>query len=313
MHPSGYCVWFNDKSVGNLITGEVCPHCKRTAGHKYTCQNFTESETPGASSRPKVYNAVAILYHRSTNLNFITFTLPSKPGRQTYQVSPYCEDTGDLAVTKIFSKMMEAIAVKVKRSARPNQVSKFSYVWCSEAQMERQAKFGGVGDLHFHLVTNQYIDIQWLQATWSAYFPDCQDHRNSVHLEPIPPGINSVPAYMAKYMGKGSCRRIYSRRYGCSRDLSALVPIRLNHLPDSLQAITQKIYTQANGYESVCYYFNTAEILARYGRFMSDEKDFNVTRGGRNFTPGAIASRKFVREIKENQRRHAAEVGLIDF
>jgi hypothetical protein len=221
--------------------------------------------------------------------------------------------TGDLVVTAMFSRILETISIRVKRGSPPNGIKRFSYVWVSEAQMKRQAKFGGIGDLHFHLVTNQRIDIRWLQATWASYFPWDRDNKNSVHVDPIPAGINSVPAYLSKYLGKGSARRIHSRRFSCSRDLSGLAPIHLNHLPDSLQPISQRIFQTPTGYESCIYYFNTADVLRRYARFMTDEKDFQGTRGGRNFTPSAIQSRRFTREVRQHQEQHAREVGVIRF
>lgn len=310
LHPSGYCVWYNDKSKGNLITGERCPLCGRTAGHHYDCIYFKEKQVTG-SSRPKLYNAISVLRQISTaDMYFYTFTLPSRPGEKTYQISPHCRDTGDLVVTATFSKLLEAVAARIKRSSRPNEEKKFSYVWIAEAQMKRQAKFGGIGDLHFHLVTNQRIDITWLQSTWSAYF-STPENRHSVHAEPIPRAINSIPAYLAKYLGKGSPRRIYSRRYSSSQDLSAFRPITLRTLPSDLQPIRTKILPQASGYEVTVSYFNTEAVLKRYGRIMREEHEFQVTRSGQNFTPSAINSRKFKREIVENQRRYAAKVGLI--
>lgn len=311
LHPSGYCVWYNDKAKGNLITGERCPLCGRTAGHHHDCLYFKETGSTGASSRPKLYNAISVLRELSTaDMYFYTFTLPSRPGEKTYQISPHCRDTGDLFVTATFSKMLEAIAARIRRGARPNETKKFSYAWVAEAQMQRQAKFGGIGDLHFHLVTNQRLDITWVQATWSAYF-NTPDNRHSVHADSIPRQINSIPAYLAKYMGKGSPRRIYSRRYSSSQDLSAFRPITLNALPSDLQPIRQRQIAQATGYEVWVSYFNTEAVLQRYGRVMRQEHEFSAVRQGAKFSPAAIASRKFNREIKERQRRYASEVGLL--
>ncbi len=312
LHPSGYCVWFNQSSGANLITGVKCPECKRTAGHKYTCTQFKESETGGRSSRPKLYNSTAVLWARDHDIKFFTFTLPSRPGHKTYQIDPHCKDTGDLQVTATFSKLLESVAVRIKREAPPNGRTKFSYVWVAEAQMARQEKFGGIGDLHFHLVTNAYIDIRWIQALWSSYFPD-PENRNSVHLEPIPTNVRSIPAYLCKYLGKGSNRQIFSRRFGCSRDLSALEPIHIQYLPAAIQPITQKIVTQPNGYESCLYYFNTAETLEIYSRYMIDEKNFKGTRQGQNFTPSAIASRAFKRERVQTAKAYRQKHGIIEF
>jgi hypothetical protein len=305
LHPSGYCVWFNENSTGNLISGVACPLCRRVAGHKPDCPYYVENETTGASSRPKLYDATSVLWAQSKNVYFITFTLPSLPGKKTFQSSPHCADTGDLAITKIFSKQLEAIARRYARRGK-----RFSYVWISEAQMKRQKKFGGIGDLHFHLVTNQRIEIKWLQAAWSGYFPGAPS-KNSVHIESLPAGINSVPAYLVKYLGKGAARRIFSRRFSCSRDLSRLAPIRITHIPDDLKAITEKIITTPSGYEVCLYFFNTQEILEQYGAYMIDEKDYQGTRSGAKFSKSEIESRRFTREIKQNQRRHAEQNGLL--
>jgi hypothetical protein len=303
-------VWFTEKSSGNLVPGNKCPDCGRIAGHYYTCPNF-EIKEGGKSSRSKLYNATSIL-SISDQMYFWTFTLPSRPGEKIYQVSPFDQETGDIAVTAKFSKLLEAIAIKIKRSAPPNGINKFSYAWVSEAQMKRQAKFGGVGDIHYHLVTNRRIDVQWCQSLWDSYFPGCDTWKNSVHVEPVPRDVRSIPAYMCKYMAKGSQRPIYSRRFNCSRDLSALAPIHLTWLPD-LEAITTKIVTTPTGHETAMYYFNTSQVLHRYGAVMATEKTFQTTRGGKQFTVDAIASRAFNREIKQNQAKYRLKHGLIKF
>lgn len=309
LHPSGYCVWFNEKSGGNLITGVGCPVCKRTAGHHYECPHYVAKDTPGASSRPKLYNSTAILWARSKRVYFVTFTLPSRPGAKTYQRSPHCPETGDLAIAKKFSMQLEAIARQCKRRDK----GKFSYAWVSEAQMKRQKKFGGIGDLHYHLLTNQRLDIQWLQSCWNGYFPDCEPSKNSVDVQLIPKMVDSIPAYLCKYLGKGAARRIHSRRFMCSRDLSALVPIHVTHLLSDLEPITSKIVSTPTGHEVALYYFNTTEVLELYGAYMMDEKDYKGTRSGAEWTPAAIESRRFNREIKQNQRKYALETGLIPF
>jgi hypothetical protein len=311
LHPSGYCVWFNENSGGNLITGAACPICRRTAGHHPECLYYKDSDVTGASSRPKLYNATSILWAKNPVVYFITFTLPSRPGLKTYQASPRCPDTGDLAVTSKFSQCLDAIRLHVKRKKKNQRIS---YTWVAEIQMKRKAKYGGPGDLHFHLVTDQRLPVKWLRALWHGYFPDCNNTSGGgVDIKVIPTGVDSVPAYLAKYLGKGSDRRLFCRRFARSRDLSSLVPVHLSALPASLEPIRTTIVSQANGYETALYYFNTREILEEYGAAMMDEKKFQVTRGGREFTAAAIASRKFNREIKQNKKRYAETVGLLPF
>lgn len=203
---------------------------------------------------------------------------------------------------------LEAIARQCKRRNK----GKFSYVWISEAQMKRQKKYGGIGDIHWHLLTNQRIDIKWLQSCWNGYFPGTTS-KNSVDVQLIPKMVDSIPAYLCKYLGKGSQRRIFSRRFNCSRDLSRMVPIHVSTLPGDLQPITATFVTTPTGHEVAQYYFNTGDVLELYGAYMIDEKDYKVTRGGAKFTAGEIEARRFRREIKENQRRYAEEVGLLPF
>ena len=83
------------------------------------------------------------------------------------------------------------------------------------------------------------------------------------------------------------------------------------HTPDDLKAITEKIITTPSGYEVCLYFFNTQEILEQYGAYMIDEKDYQGTRSGAKFSKSEIESRRFTREIKQNQRRHAEQNGLL--
>lgn len=256
------------------------------AGHLSTCPLFKENEKSGTSSRSKLYNSTSVLWCKSQRINFFTFTLPSlhnSPTCGVYQRSPTCKETGDLAITAKFSKLLEAISIRQKRSGQ-----RFSYVWVSEAQMKRQKKFGGIGDLHFHLVTDAYIEIAWLQNAWGGHVGESN---NSVDVQSIPKSVQSIPAYLVKYLGKGSQRYIYSRKFNCSRDLSAFVPIHIARLPD-VDLITEKIITQPSGYESCMRYYNTAECLELFGCYMLDQKRFNVTRTSKKLTDRLIRLEK---------------------
>jgi len=84
--------------------------------------------------------------------NFLTFTLPSRQNG-TYQAAPDCEKTGDLAVKANFSKLLEALTVKLKRDPAFKGFE-FAYCWASEIQESRRAKFGGCGEIHFHMLSN---------------------------------------------------------------------------------------------------------------------------------------------------------------
>lgn len=324
LHPSGYCAWYNESSGGNLLIGTACPVCHKVAGHHFTCKFFKHEEQTGSNSRPKLYNATSLLWHKSQSIKFFTFTLPGATvesvcdckvcrsgnnneritAKGVFQTTATCELTGDLAVTAKFSMLLENISVNVKR----NSGEKFSYVWVSEAQMKRQKKFGGIGDIHYHLVTDAYVDIRWLQAAWSNH---TGHSKNSVDVQSIPKNVRSIPAYLVKYLGKGSQRFIYSRRFSCSRDLSSMVPVHMRFLPTDLVPISEKIITQPNGYETCLRYYNTSEIIERFGKVMHLEKDFKTKQSDRNFTASAIEGRKFKRDRVQRQQQYEQEQGLI--
>lgn len=293
LHPSGYCVYYHDASSKNLKPGEPCLFCGMVAGHKSYCSLYVEKKNENNHSRVKLFDRCAVLWHRATKCNFFTFTLPPTPGKKTYQVTADCAVTGDLAVTAKFSKLMENCAVNIKRT----QGEKFSYVWVSEAQMQRAEKFGGIGDLHFHMLTDAYIPIKWLNNSWAALLN--VQSKNCVHLDEIPNTVNTLPNYLAKYMGKGAQRAILSRRFGSTRDLSGYAPIRLDRLPAGITEEKQCHFTTPQGYEVSMYYFNTAEILSTYATEMEIAAACNVKRTDKNFTEQEIDWRKQKRDHKQ--------------
>lgn len=272
LHPSGYCVYYHAKSEKNLKPGEPCLWCKRVAGHKTTCPLFVEKENECKSSRVKMLDRSAVLWARAAaqnnDIKFFTFTLPSIEDKRTFQKSAKCLDTGDLAVTAKFSKLLESVCIDHKRHLK----EKLSYVWVSEAQMERHAKYGGIGDIHFHLVTDSFLDVSLLRYRWNNLLDT--NSASCVHLDVINPVdksgdmIRTLPNYLAKYMGKGSQRRILSRRFGCSRDLSRYVPITFPYLPKEVTCEKESHFTTPKGFEVSLYYFNTQEVLELYGADM---------------------------------------------
>lgn len=303
LHPSGFCTWFN-YSTSNLLRGEPCAFCNRVAGHSINCVNFIYDETNGKSSRPKLFNAASILWAKEAKKNFVTFTLPSMASEisnrfnGTYQRDADCPDTGDLRLAEKFSKTLEAWKKRVTRSG-----GTFSYVWVAEAQMKRKKKYGGIGDLHFHLVVNQQIKndhgrvtdletLQWLTSIWCSHIGATS--KNCIHVDPLPDRANSIPAYLSKYLGKGSQRMVLSRKFNCSRDLSRFKPITLSCLPDAT-LIRQNAYTTPGGYEVCTNYFNTSEVLELYGGAMLEEFEVGGSRTDKNFTQDAIIERQIRR------------------
>lgn len=318
LHPSGYCVPFEYSTNKNLIPGKPCTFCMRVAGHSIDCPNDSnfplsggvDTSLNGKSSRGALFNATSVLWHLSKVKSFITFTLPSIDNGY-YQQSASCENTGDLVVTAAFSKVLEAYALRLKRLYG----DKLYYVWVSEAQMERQEKFGGIGDIHFHLVVNQkykedvpyevinnraryaFVDddardeIMWMQSLWCKHL-GIENSLNSVHVDPIPDNVNSIPAYLSKYLGKGTMRKIVSRRFGCSRNLSKYKPITLEHAP-GVELINRQV-KDFDGYKVTMDYYSTADVMELYNKAFQDESDFVGGSKGRagDFTEAAIEARR---------------------
>jgi hypothetical protein len=303
LHPSGYCVYYHAASSKNLKPGEKCLFCGKVAGHKPICPLFvvkTPEEQTGSSSRVKLFDCAAILWGKASasnnDLKFFTFTLPSRPNEKTYQLAADCDTTGDLAVTAQFSKLMESAAINVKRHLK----EKLSYVWVAEAQKKRQEKWGGVGDLHFHLVTDSFISVEWLRDSWNRLLDT--GSKNCVHLDLIPAHVRMLPNYLAKYMGKGTQRFIHSRRFSCTRNLSAYAPITFKQLPADLTMEKETHFTTPSGFECSAYYYNTTEVLEQYGALMQAQSSLNGSRTDPRFTDAAIAERAMRRDHKQKSR-----------
>lgn len=315
LHPSGFCSYFNPDVKVNLRPGVVCPHCGRVVGHKETCPSFKPLEGKGASSRPKLFNATSALWHYHRVHNFITFTLPSSSGSKTYQRDPGCPETGDVAIGKRFSKLLEAWSKRVIRKG-----DRLSYAWVAESQKERGQKYGGPGDIHYHLVCNQEIKrdngtrngilvdrkyFESLQALWCDHLGARSS--NCIDVKPIPAGIRSIPAYISKYMGKPGDRRILSRQYFSTHDLSQYQPIHLTSLPD-LPLVTKRDYVTPDGYEGTSYYFETSEVLHAWGELMAGQGALETDRGTTDpaFTSEAITARY----VAQGVRKQRALLGL---
>jgi hypothetical protein len=334
LHPSGYCVWYSPGQEKNLQKAIPCPECRRVAGHAPDCSlapdpDLLEEKDYHPKSRAKLYDAVSVLWSKSPEKSFITFTLPSHESKTivslsdrasrsqenrinsgTYQCSTTDPDTGDLAIAQAFSRTLEAWKKKTQResnatSRRSNGIlqrdmdhsrglsgkilsrdrtptnpghNQLSYVWAAEAQMKRKEKYGGVGDLHYHLVVNQklkhdngnwhdYETFQWLQDNWNSQLGTSA--RNCVDVKPIPERITSIPSYLSKYLGKGHQRRIVSRSFQATQDLTCFAPIHLNAIPEATMT-RETNFTSKDGYNINSKYFHTREILEQYAHFMRE-------------------------------------------
>jgi hypothetical protein len=315
LHPSGVCNYFTDMSA-NLIAAQKCLFCGRVGRHKVECPSFKLPEFQ-SSSRSKFFDAAAVLWAKNDYKSFITFTLPSLQNG-TYQRDAECPETGDIVIASKFSKVLESYAVRFRRGTG----NKLSYVWVSEAQMKRHEKYGGVGDIHFHAVlnvrlkadNNKFVDketFDWLQNSWCNQVGVYAN--NSVHVDPIPDSVNSVAAYLSKYLGKGQDRFIHSRRFASTRDLSAFKCLEFKNLPEGIEPIGESITVLPNGYESVTYRYNTRDVLESFGALMLEENKF-VGSGvsGKHFTPKAILDRSIEKFLKahptlRNYRRRSGK------
>lgn len=310
LHPSGYLAPFNEKASGNLIAGTPCPECRRVSGHSIQCPFFAYDETKGKTSRPSLFNATAILWAMYRKRSLFTFTLPSLEAF-TYQRDFDCPETGDLVIAAKFSKVMEAWSIREKRRGH-----KLSYTWVSEAQMKRRTKFGGIGDIHFHVAANvawksnngKVIDLeslQWLQNLWCEHVGKFAG--NCIDVRPIQDDLDSIPGYMQKYMAKGSMRMIISRRFAATRDLTRFKPIHLKSFPDVevVNQVTKVIergsqayangYKNLDPYEATVYYLNTSQVLELYGAHMAAESDFHSSGSMKGFHEADIFTRRLKR------------------
>jgi len=238
-----------------------------------------------------------------------------------YQLSTTDPDTGDLAIAKAFSRTLEAWKKRTQRESNAttgrklsassemhnlSEVSRtlrssnrttrndlrLSYVWVAEAQMKRLEKYGGVGDLHYHLIVNKklkhdngnwadYDTFQWLQDNWNSQLGTSA--RNCVDVKPIPERVNSIPSYLSKYLGKGHQRRIVSRSFQATQDLTMYAPIHLNAIPEA-SLVRETTFTNEQGFDINSKYFNTRDVLEQYASLM---REAGSLRGVRP-SPGSL-------------------------
>lgn len=283
-----------------MVAGVACPFCGRVAGHALTCPKYVAPEF-SRSNRANVFNAASVLWAKSPVINFLTFTLPSIADGK-YQNDPRDPETGDIATGRRFSKVLEAFKVRQRRANNP-----LSYLWVAEAQTKRGAKYGGPGDIHYHLICNVRIKddrqrvvdlelLQWLQNLWCKHVGTSSN--NCLHVDYIPPDVRGIPGYLTKYMNKGASRAILSRRFFATRDLSRFKPVGLHELPADVDLVGMKEYTTPDGYEVTGYYFNTRQVLELYGDAMGNQFETGEVTDPQ-FTPAAIVGRAYKRQQKQ--------------
>jgi hypothetical protein len=215
--------------------------------------------------------------------NLITLTLPSI-SHGIYQKSNDCELTGDKFITANLSRLLESLTLKIQR----DRGIKISYVWSAERQHERKIKFGGVGDLHFHIFTNltikkgffdkaagkyynTFLDgdlLAWLQKNWCELL-NVPTANNCIDVRPISGNMESVVSYIAKYLSKEKSEiPIISKKWSSSKDLVKLRPVKSNALPDcKLYRIHENEFIDRKTGEVIkipCYYFDSYEIKEKF-------------------------------------------------
>jgi hypothetical protein len=142
----------------------------------------------------------------SFRVNFVTLTLPA----------PQADVTDKQLKEKCLKRWIE-----FWKDKRPG----FAYVWRAERQ--------GNGNLHFHLITNQYIHFKEIRESWNKtlsqfhFIDDFQKryrHRcpNSTDVHAVRQ-IRNLGAYIAKYMskGEGTAQPIEGKVWDCSSNLSS--------------------------------------------------------------------------------------------
>jgi len=155
---------------------------------------------------------------------FVTLTYPNAlPGAEVLAGRPGLINVVDDAEAK---RHLSVWLRRVKRAW-----SQFSYVWVAEVQPERYLKRGERA-IHFHLVTNMALPLEWLNESWSDVVGRGKAFPNQQRVK------RSAGAYMAKYMTKGAKRLeemtadeinlsyIAGNRYGMDHAISARLKAR---------------------------------------------------------------------------------------
>jgi hypothetical protein len=192
------------------------------------------------SRRSVFFDRCAPLWYWYSRLNFFTFTIPEVRGT-------------DRDYSSAFSALLENI--------RKNYKIK-SYVWVAEVQEKRGIKYKIKAPLHFHMVTHGYLPIQWLNSYWCSLI-NCYSP-NAVDVQHVPPEIDCLPAYLAKYMCKPMSRVMRCRSFGSTQDLK-LPPIKLDAPPPNPYGVqVRTFYEQGEKRETIVRYYKTAMILEKY-------------------------------------------------
>lgn len=197
--------------------------------------------------------------HAAKPLSFITLTLSSKQNHTDKEVK---------------RNMLDRFIVTLTRKGYLKQ-----YIWKAEAQKN--------GNLHFHVITPNYIKKEVIRSTWNEIQFDngyldtyihYHGHGNAPSTEiKACKNIRHTAGYVAKYISKkGDSRLIEGRLWGCSdrlRSLKTPTIIASNHIKDVLHKgvmsgeIQLKELEHCNIYIGDMYNFmanNSPELMQYY-------------------------------------------------
>lgn len=193
---------------------------------------------PGLSSKSKnkIYNSIALLLKRTPRnkgYHLFTVTLPVK------QKDNYT----DSEISRMFIKFLNNL--------RTNYNLKF-YIWVAERQKN--------GNLHYHFITNIYINPLQLSVYWERFFQ--HGHRNSVDRITVY-RWNDLKKYLVKYISKDKHNIIYSRKIGRTENLSDKA---VYADPDDVSDmhLVKEIKFEKEGFEYTCYLFDPFQIIDRF-------------------------------------------------
>lgn len=157
---------------------------------------------------------------------FVTLTYPNQlPDGRVHRPGDIIQVVDDKDAKRHLSMWLR----RVKRF-----YPQFLYVWVAEVQPKRLVERGERA-VHFHLVTNMPLPLEWLNRTWSEVVGRGPAYPNQQRVR------KSAGAYIAKYMTKGravedlspmeyALAYIKGNRYGMDQRVNA--QLKLQHWAD---------------------------------------------------------------------------------
>lgn len=142
--------------------------------------------------------------------------------------------------------MLNRFLIKIVRE-KPDT----KYLWKAERQEN--------GNIHFHILLDNYFDKNRVQIWWNLIQRDNQYHRAqlinesflgspSTRIESLKDVDNSI-AYIAKYLQKNDDKKpISGRLWGCSSELRKLKDITYNITKDEIKEMANELITTVDNY-----------------------------------------------------------------